>query len=198
LLLNLKWKHASAYGLAMATAGDTLEVFFERALTESKLILLSLHSGRVYVGKIEDNSKPLTGRRHIKILPFMSGFRWPLDTKPDGAAVAPNRIHWSTTYAPVVRAILSNTQRGGGAQKQPVLVKVPGPTGALVDVDASEMGIVVCVDDIETATIFNQRMYAYLNRDRYPPILDRLTPKKASAGQLPADMAAVKVAEAPR
>jgi hypothetical protein len=191
LLLNKVWPRDEAYGLAMATSGDTLEVFFEQAILESRLILLSLRSGRIYVGKIEETIKPLTGRRHIKIVPFMSGFRWPLDTEHDGAAKMPNRVHWSTLYKDIVQAVLSIGKNSGTPSQDPFLIKIPGPSGVLLDVDAREMGLVISIDDIESATRFNQRVYAYLNRDRYPYVLEKLKAVKSGSNK-PGDAAAGK------
>lgn len=194
---NRRCDYSTAYGLAVATSGDTLEVFFEQAIAGSKLVSLSLHSGRVYVGKIEEVIKPVIGRRHIKIVPFMSGFRWPLDTAPDGATKAPNRIYWSTVYKDVVQGILTiGRSSAGGAKKEPFVIRIPSHSGALVEVDAREMGVVISVDEIETATIFNQRVFAYLNRDRYPFILDKMT-GTLKAKQEPADEAAAKAAKGP-
>lgn len=169
-LFNGNCDETKAYTFAVARSGDTLEVFFERAVQESSLILLSLHSGRVYVGKIEDTVRPLAGRRHIKIVPFLSGFRWPLETQADGADKRPNRVEWSTYYAGIVETILQIGKALGEAEPDSYKVKIPGPSGTLVDVDAREMGVVIPIDDIETVSRFNPRVYAYLNRDRYPSL----------------------------
>lgn len=185
-LFNSKWDRATAYSLAMAETGDTLEVFFEEAIQANKFVLLSLHSGRVYVGKIEDSIKPLTGRRHIKLVPFMSGFRWPLKTTPSDDR-RPNRIEWTTFYKETVRAVLSvgRTEKRQEALK----IKIPGPLNIPVEVDARDMGVIVLVEDIESATRFNQRVFAYLNRDRYP-LLEKTIPKDSApdqdGGNLPA------------
>jgi len=179
--LNRRWPQHDAYSRAVEMSGDTLEIFFEEAMLKSRLILLSLRSGRVYVGKIEETIKPLTGRRHIKIIPFMSGFRWPFDTA-SYEAKQPNRIHWSTLYKDIVQGILSIGQlaserakdkdKDKNEQQEKFMIEIPGPAGTRVKVDAREMGVVICVDDIETATRFNQRVYTHLNRDRHTNVSD--------------------------
>lgn len=176
--LNTRCDKQKAYEFAVARSGDTLEVFFEQAYQEESLILLSLHSGRVYVGMIKDSIRPLAGRRHVKIVPFLSGFRWPLETEADGSDKKPNRVEWSTYYAGIVETILQIGKAADNTKPDSYAVKIPSPSGALVDVDASEMGVVIPIDDIETASRFNPRVYAYLNRDRYP-FLEKLEPKSA-------------------
>jgi hypothetical protein len=193
--LNRRCPEHEAYSRAVGMSGDTLEIFFEEAMLKSRLILLSLRSGRVYVGKIEETIKPLSGRRHIKIIPFMSGFRWPFDIESDGAK-QPNRIHWSTLYKDIVQGIISIGQqaksRNGQSQSQDTfMIEIPGPAGTRIKVDAREMGVVICVDDIESATRFNQRIYTHLNKDRGPSILE---PAKTSAST-PKSSAAVSERE---
>ena len=130
-------------------------------------------------------------------MPFISGFRYPLDTASDEEKTkAPNRIHWSTVYKEIVQGILRIGSEATTAGTEPFFIKILSQSGALVEVDARELGIVISVDEVETATIFNQRVYAYLNRDRYPFILDKMT-NTLKSKQEPADAAVAKVARVP-
>jgi hypothetical protein len=179
-LLNRLWKRDFSYRHAIEASGDTLELFFDEAVIDRQLVQLSLKSGRVYVGFIEETAKPLSARRHIRLIPFMSGFRWPLDTVGDGMTKMPNRITWSTLYIPLVKTILkigTNTN----LDKKCKTVSIPDRDGNPVEIDAKQIGLVISTDDIETATQFDQKVYEYLNRDRYPYGKEKTKTKDAGA-----------------
>lgn len=181
-LLNILWGRDFSYRHAIEASGDTLELFFDDAAIDGQLVQLSLKSGRVYVGLIEETAKPLSDRRHIKIIPFMSGFRWPLNTEVDGIAKMPNRINWSTLYIPLVQTILDIGTDKNAIDKKSKTVQIPGKDGGFVDVAVQQLGVVISTDDIETATQFDQKVYEYLNRDRYPYAKEKTKAEDADLG----------------
>jgi hypothetical protein len=163
-LLNFFWPKPKAFNEAIKMVGDTMEILFAQAVTGEKMVLLSLLSGRIYVGKIEETSRPLNGRRHVRIVPFLSGFRWPIESGRNDEKCPANRVHWSTVYRGAVEVILEGK------------TKVTAPSMA----DKNDMGVVISVDEIETATLFHPTVYTYLNRDRYPKAWERLQERQAA------------------
>jgi len=184
--LNKVWKRDFSYRRAIEDSGDTLELFFDDAVVGRQLVQLSLKSGRVYVGLIEETAKPLSSRRHIKLIPLMSGFRWPLDIVNDGVARMPNRINWSTLYSPLVKTILQLGADDNATNRKSKTVRIPGRDGGFVEVDVKQIGVVISTDDIETATQFDQKVYEYLNRDRYPDENEKTEARDVGVGPVEA------------
>ena len=60
---------------AIEEANDYLEMLLLQAIEETKMVMLSLKSGKVYIGLIIRNFDPAYDRKYVAVLPMRSGFR---------------------------------------------------------------------------------------------------------------------------
>ncbi|MDR0787289.1 MAG: hypothetical protein LBG44_05430 [Gemmatimonadota bacterium] len=74
-ILNLISTREIAINKAILEMGGHLEQLLESSALESRQILVSLKSGKVYVGWAITNFNPSSERKFIQLLPLSSGFR---------------------------------------------------------------------------------------------------------------------------
>ncbi|MCC5898079.1 MAG: hypothetical protein JJU32_09205 [Phormidium sp. BM_Day4_Bin.17] len=60
---------------AIKSQNDVFEILCDKAIRETKLLLLTLKSGKVYIGITTVAYNPAVDRKYIQLLPFFSGYR---------------------------------------------------------------------------------------------------------------------------
>jgi hypothetical protein len=115
---------------AIRDKNDPLEILLKDAMRDSKAVLVTLDSGKVYVGHVITNFNPVYDVRSIKISPIVSGYR-----KPEDQTVVFN-IDYTELLTSIYKRDPSVSER-----------------------DRGDLGIVIPLDEIKSASIFSLPMY---------------------------------------
>jgi hypothetical protein len=113
--------------------GDPLEVLLRDAMLSSKPIIVTLQSGKVYVGQVICNFNPAYDVQSVKISTIMSGYR-----KSDDQTVI-----FNTNYGTVLKAARARDIKDPEVTKQ----------------DVKDLGTVIPISEIQSAGIFSLPMY---------------------------------------
>jgi hypothetical protein len=128
---------------AIREKGDPLEVLLKDAMRDSKAVLVTLDSGKVYVGQVITNFNPAYDVRSIKISPIVSGYR-----KPEDQTVVFN-IDYTELLTSIYKQDPNVSER-----------------------DRGDLGIVIPLDEIKSASIFSlpmyKRFFAHPNQPQLP------------------------------
>lgn len=124
---------------------DPLEVLLKYAMEEHRPVIVTLQSGKVYVGQVITNFNPAYDVQSVKISTIMSGYR-----KPDDQTVI-----FNTDYGNVLRAVHANDPK---VSKR----------------DMDDLGTVFPVSEIRSVGIFSLPMYKqfFSNLTNRPHIQD--------------------------
>jgi hypothetical protein len=125
-----RFDSAAEVDRAIRDKADPLEVLLKDAMQDSKAVLVTLDSGKVYVGHVITNFNPAYDIRSIKISPIVSGYR-----KPEDQTVVFN-IDYSELLTSIYNQDASVSER-----------------------DRGDLGIVIPLDEIKSASIFSLPMY---------------------------------------
>jgi hypothetical protein len=115
---------------AIRSKGDPLEVLLKDAMSQSKAVLISLKSGKVYVGQVITNFNPAYEMQSVKISPIVSGYRKSED----------QTVLFNIDYTDLLSMIDNND-----------------PT--VSERDKGDLGIVIPLEEITSACIFSLPMY---------------------------------------
>jgi hypothetical protein len=154
----------TAYREVLSKVGGELERTIDRAGRDRKPLMLSLFGGRVYVGVVTSTRpRALSGNApsYLRIIPLMSGYRVPLAADPS-ASPKPGGVVFTTYYEDAVATVLDASSYAKGE------VAFESDDGRSIRFDPRDIAIIVPIGQIETASLFDPRVYAYLNRDRDP------------------------------
>jgi len=111
-----------------------------KSLKETKSVLISVKSGKVYVGLVTYNSSPVVSVESLQIFPVRSGYR-NVNTKT---------VEFTTDYDAVLNKILANDS-------------------AVAGIDLSDFEIVIPFREIESMTIFDPTVYGLFSSLRVIP-----------------------------
>ena len=137
---NLFYKVESEIDRVIDAKGDPLELMLRKSLKETKSVLISVKSGKVYVGLVTYNSSPAVSVESMKIFPVRSGYR-NVNTKT---------VEFTTDYDAVLNKILANDS-------------------AVAGIDLSDFEIVIPFREIESMTIFDPTVYGLFSSLRVIP-----------------------------
>jgi hypothetical protein len=143
-LVNRRLSSHEELDKAIRRKGDPLEVLLKDALRDNLPILLTIKSGKVYVGTISTNFNPSNDVQSIKIVPILSGYRDPKD----------QTVTFTTDYYSALTEI---------HEQQPI-----GRD------QVSGVGTVVPFNEIRSVSIFSLAFYKRSNRFREPQELTQL------------------------
>lgn len=129
-IANLIYKVENEIDRVIDAKGDPLELILRKSLTETKPVLISVKSGKVYVGLVTYNSSPAVSVESMKIFPVRSGYR-DVNTKT---------VEFTTDYDAVLNKILADDSTVAG-------------------VDLSDFEIVIPFREIESMTVFDPTVY---------------------------------------
>jgi hypothetical protein len=115
---------------AIAKKGDPLEVLLKKAMDGSRPVLLTMQSGKVYVGQVNINFNPAYEVQSIKISPILSGYR----------DVNDQTVHFNIDYTHIYGMI-----RDGHPD--------------VANLDTEEIGTVIPLSEIRSVSIFNLHLY---------------------------------------
>lgn len=115
---------------AIRDKADPLELLLKDAMRNSKAVLVTLDSGKVYVGHVIANFNPAYDVRSIKISPIVSGYR-----KQDDQTVV-----FNIDYTELLTSIYNQDPN-------------------VSERDRGDLGIVIPLDEIISASIFSLPMY---------------------------------------
>lgn len=140
-IVNLFVDQETAEERAIENEGNGLERLFARATKASKQVLLTMESGKVYVGWIvRMPPDPRSENAYVRILPTMSGYR---DEK--------HRIQFTTMYDEMYEKMLSDDQISAAEEEElkDFLKSIP-------------------LSKIQSAGIFDPEIYRAFNKDGEP------------------------------
>jgi hypothetical protein len=140
LVANLIYKVESEIDRVIDAKGDPLELMLRKSLKETKSVLISVKSGKVYVGLVTYNSSPSVSVESMKIFPVRSGYR---DTNT-------RTVEFTTDYSAVLDRILEDDDAVSG-------------------VDLSDFEVVIPFREIESMTIFDPTVYGLFSSLRTAP-----------------------------
>jgi hypothetical protein len=115
---------------AIRDKGDPLELLLKDAMRDSKAVLITLDSGKVYVGHVITNFNPAYDIGSIKISPIVSGYRKPED----------QTVVFNIDYTELLTSIYNQDP-------------------SVSERDRGDLGIVIPLDEIKSASIFSLPMY---------------------------------------
>jgi hypothetical protein len=115
---------------AIKSKGDPLEVLLKDAMRLAKAVLITLKSGKVYVGQVITNFNPAYEMQSVKISPILSGYRDSDD----------QTVIFNIDYTDLLSMIDSNDP-------------------SVSEKDMGDLGIVIPLDEITSACIFSLPMY---------------------------------------
>jgi len=125
-----------------------LEALFRRAFEQAKPIMVSLSSGKVYVGYLKHLVPTLSASSYIEIIPLFSGYRQPVDPESSN----PTQIHFNTYYEDITEIILDSNTETSNFQDQ--LIRIENDKEEVFFIDPRSIGIALATNQIESATIF--------------------------------------------
>jgi len=137
---NLIYKVENEIDRVIDAKGDPLELILRKSLKETKSVLISVKSGKVYVGLVTYNSSPAVSVESMKIFPVRSGYR-DANTRT---------VEFTTDYSAVLDKVLEDDSAVSG-------------------VDLSDFEIVIPFREIESVTIFDPTLYGLFSSLRTPP-----------------------------
>jgi hypothetical protein len=125
-----KWTVEGEVERAIYEKNDPLEVLLKESMRDGRAVLVTLQSGKVYVGQVIANFNPAYDVESIKISPILSGYR-----RADDQSVAFN-IDYTD-----------------------LLTKVHNHDPDVSPRDKEDLGIVITLDEVTSACIFSLPMY---------------------------------------
>jgi hypothetical protein len=115
---------------AIRDKADPLEILLKDAMRDFKAVLVTLKTGKVYVGQIIANFNPAYEVRSVKISPILSGYRRPED----------QTVTFNIDYTELLASIHNHDPN-------------------VSERDKGDLGIVIPLDEITSASIFSLPMY---------------------------------------
>ena len=115
---------------AIEMNGDYLEMLLDGALRNTVPVSLTLLDGKVYVGLITSNFDPAFDRKHIRLLPTLSGYR-NSETK---------EVTFTHNYSSILQSVKNNPEQ-------------------FQNVDEDQFEIVIPVAEVRSAKYFNPEVY---------------------------------------
>ncbi len=109
---------------------DPLEVLLKYAMEEHRAVIVTLQSGKVYVGQVITNFNPAYDLQSVKISTIMSGYRKPED----------QTVIFNTDYGSVLRAVHDKDPK-------------------VSERDKNDLGTVFPLSEIRSVGIFSLPMY---------------------------------------
>jgi hypothetical protein len=144
----------AAVARSILKSDDSVLRLLWRATIYGTPLLVTLKSGKVYVGKsAETISDPSVRTLSLKIIPLFSGYR-------DEA----HKVELSTDY----QRIYEMMQRKPEEEEEQVNLSDPlaieyvdlkCKDGALVEVDMQDMGVVILWSEVQSLTLYNENIY---------------------------------------
>lgn len=148
-ILSLLDNKQSALTKALQLRGDRLECLLDRAWSARLPVMLTLKSGKVYVGLLKDTVVTYRGLTHLELLPAFSGYREPLDSSTIlHHKLEPKRVTFNVIY----HELLGWLPEAGGKNNDALVKndKLTIKTNEMeFTVDTQDIGVVVSFDDIE-------------------------------------------------
>jgi hypothetical protein len=115
---------------AIREKGDPLEVLLKDAMRDTRPVLLTMKSGKVYVGAVTTNFNPAYEVQSIKIMPILSGYRDPKD----------QTVTFTTDYFSL-------------------LTQIHDQDPNVTEQDGLDLGTVIPLDEIRSVGIFSLPAY---------------------------------------
>jgi hypothetical protein len=128
--LNRKVDSEEEVDKSIREKGDPLEVLLKDAMANTRPVLLTMKSGKVYVGTVTTNFNPAYEVQSIKIMPILSGYR---DTKDQ-------TVTFTTDYFTL-------------------LTQIHDQDPNLSDQDWLDLGTVIPLDEVRSVGIFSLPAY---------------------------------------
>ncbi|NJL58149.1 hypothetical protein HC928_25820 [bacterium] len=134
-------------------SNDFLEILLEKALSETKLISVTLKSGKVYIGFVTSNFDPSYDRKFLKLLPLKSGYREPVE----------KTLIITTDYSCVYVALAEKEREP--AEKTLIITTDYSPVyETLAEKERySDFEIIISVPEVQTVNIFDPDAYTLFN-----------------------------------
>lgn len=135
----------------IADRNDPMELFLRTSMGDAKLVMLTVSSGKIYIGWITSNINPAFTVKSIRIIPFLSGYR---DDKT-------KKVRFTTLYYEMyskmeeeIRAELSDAQ--GESLSEDALNEA---VGRELDKRRDDFQIAFPMDDIKSIGTFEMEVF---------------------------------------
>jgi hypothetical protein len=128
-LVNRRYDNDAEVGKAIAEKGDPLEMLLQKAMDETKSVLITMKSGKVYVGNVAVTFNPAYDVKSVMIMPIHSGYRDNID----------QTVTFNIDYTKVYDMI-----RNGDEEALRL---------------AEDIGTVIPLEEIRSVSIFNLPLY---------------------------------------
>jgi len=128
--LNRKLDSEKEIDNSIQAKGDPLELLLRNAMRDTRPVLLTAKSGKVYVGSVTANFNPAFDIQSIKIMPILSGYRDPKD----------QTVTFTTDYFTL-------------------LTQIHEQDPSVSDKDRLDLGTVIPVNEIRSVAIFSLPAY---------------------------------------
>ena len=169
LLLNCfpAFGEAASHQLAHRTLRNKLALLLSEALAKRKPVMLTLYSGKVYVGFPKESVSSISPSAYVNLLPILSGYREPIDGEGCRDHQGnPTQIHFNTYYQELTETLLKLNDLApseGSQVGECTILEIEMEDGSTLEFDPSDIGITIPIDQIEVATIFSKPIYEYFN-----------------------------------
>ncbi len=144
----------AAVARSIRKSDDSVLRLLWRATIQGTPLMVTLKSGKVYVGKsAETISDPSVRSQSLKIIPFLSGYR-----------NETHKVELPTDY----QRIYEMMRRKPEEEEQPVNLSDPLAVeyvdlkcrdGTLVEVDMQNMGVVILWSEVQSLTLYDKNIY---------------------------------------
>jgi hypothetical protein len=150
-------KRMREYGArrGIASQGNPIEIIFDRAMHDGLPVITTLKSRKVYVGFVQEMVYASVPKKSIKILPIASGYRQKEDLQ----------LQLTTDYSPLLVAMSEYYEKiKESPANSEVEIEVVGKIPITFDSEVFEkltndLGVVVCWDEIETVSVWDERVH---------------------------------------
>jgi hypothetical protein len=129
-LLNRRLSSEIEVDRSIREKGDPLEVLLKDAMRDARPVLLTIKSGKVYVGQVIANFNPAHDVQSVKLLPIFSGYRDPKNQE----------VTFTTDYTGLLTEIHDHSPE-------------------VTDQDRLDLGTVIPFNEIRSVGIFSLRSY---------------------------------------
>jgi hypothetical protein len=169
------WKRPLAKMRAAAAArfvlkcDDAATRLLYRATIYRKALMITLKSGKVYVGQpVGGLGDPSVRSHSIKIIPLYSGYR----------DAVTHKVELPTKYRMIVSAVQLREKEEPANPEDPLardMADLKMKDGERVEIDMQDMGVVILWSEIQSLTIYDDGIYRAFQTMVPPPEKSRLT-----------------------
>jgi hypothetical protein len=147
---------SAAYARFVNNCNDPTTQLLHRATVYRKPLLITLKSGKVYVGQpagtAGEHGDPSVPLQSIKIIPLVSGYR----------NSETHKVELPTRYSDIYQLMTPRSQANPGIKNDPLaqdLADLRLPDGTSIRTDMQDIGVVILWSEIQTMSLYDENIY---------------------------------------